>query len=331
MATFIDFVRIHVEAGHGGNGCLSFRREKYVPKGGPNGGNGGNGGSVYCEASRHINTLYELSLQHHWRAQRGAHGKGSNQTGASAKDLIIGVPQGVVIQEINKDQKTLLGELLQDGQRLLVAAGGKGGRGNTAFKSSTNRAPRQVEEGQVGEKKYLEMELKLLADIGLLGFPNAGKSTLLSRITRARPKVADYPFTTLNPVLGVCSWKGKSFVMADIPGLIEGAHQGKGLGDTFLRHIERTRVLLHLVDPMGFRDISALQSVRLLNKELKAFSPTLIKRPRILVVTKSDLGDIAQKAFQQIRRKFPQWPAFLISVHNGTGLPILLNQLIKSL
>src|SRR5678810_267167 len=246
---FVDEVDILVTAGAGGNGCLSFRREKYVPRGGPDGGDGGNGGSVYVTAIATKNTLVDFRYHPDFKARRGQHGKGSNQTGQTAEDLEITVPIGTLVFESDGDERRLLADLAEEGQRVLIARGGRGGRGNAQFVSSTNRAPRRTEPGGSGEHKKLRLELKLLADVGLVGFPNAGKSTLISRISAARPKIADYPFTTLTPNLGVVRLSDdRSFVVADVPGLIEGAHRGQGLGHQFLRHLERTKVLVHLVD-----------------------------------------------------------------------------------
>src|SRR6476620_6997080 len=247
---FVDEVDIHITAGNGGNGCLSFRREKFVPRGGPDGGDGGAGGSVYVVATPTKNTLIDFRFHPEFEARRGAHGQGSNKTGHSGSDLEVAVPIGTLVFEKNPDtgELTPLADLTAEGQRVLVGRGGRGGRGNAQFVSSTNRAPRRTEPGTEGEQKQLRLELKLIADVGLIGFPNAGKSTLISRISAARPKIANYPFTTLTPNLGVVSLSGdRSFVVADVPGLIEGAHDGHGLGHQFLRHIERTKVVAHLV------------------------------------------------------------------------------------
>src|SRR5688572_25830888 len=249
---FVDEVDIHVTAGDGGRGCLSFRREKFVPRGGPDGGDGGLGGSVYIVASPRKNTLIDFRYHPEFEAGRGQHGQGSNKTGFSAPDLEIEVPIGTLVFEKDPADPAAvqrLADLTEPGQRVLVARGGRGGRGNAKFVSSTNRAPRRVEPGEAGEERFLRLQLKLLADVGLVGFPNAGKSTLIARISAARPKIADYPFTTLTPNLGVVTLSDdRSFVVADVPGLIRGAHAGQGLGDRFLRHIERTKVLIHLVD-----------------------------------------------------------------------------------
>ena len=255
FAMFVDEVDIHVAAGNGGRGCLAFRREKRVPRGGPSGGDGGHGGSVYVVASPHTNTLINYRFHPEFAAERGEHGQGSNRTGQSGADLELPVPIGTLVYEKTDDEAEplrLLADLAEDGQRVLVAQGGRGGLGNAHFATSTNRAPRKVQPGEAGEEKDLRLELKLLADVGLVGFPNAGKSTLIARISAARPKIADYPFTTLTPNLGVVGLSDdRSFVVADVPGLIEGAHRGLGLGHQFLRHLERTKVLVHVVDVSG--------------------------------------------------------------------------------
>jgi GTP-binding protein len=248
---FVDEVDIHVEAGHGGRGCLAFRREKFVPRGGPSGGDGGHGGSVYLVASPHINTLINFRFHPEFEAERGEHGMGSNCTGHGGADLVLEVPIGTLVSERTAGDPTYrpIADLAEEGQRVLVAKGGRGGMGNARFATATNRAPRKVQPGEAGEIKDLRLELKLLADVGLVGFPNAGKSTMIARISAARPKIADYPFTTLVPNLGVVRLgEDRSFVVADVPGLIEGAHRGLGLGHQFLRHLERTKVLVHLVD-----------------------------------------------------------------------------------
>lgn len=286
---FIDEATIRVRAGDGGNGCVSFRREKYRPRGGPDGGDGGDGGSVYLEADPAMNTLVDFRASRIYRALRGGDGAGKDQTGRSGDPLHVRVPVGTVVHEA--DTEELIGDLTEPGQRLLVARGGRGGHGNAWFKSSTNRAPRQSQPGTVGERRALRLELKLLADVGLLGLPNAGKSTLIRAMSAARPKVADYPFTTLYPSLGVVSVEPhRSFVMADIPGLIGGAAEGAGLGIRFLKHLQRTRLLLHLVDivpPEPDRDV--LADIRAIVDELGRFSPELAARERWLVFNKIDL------------------------------------------
>ncbi|HLX44944.1 MAG TPA: GTPase ObgE [Bryobacteraceae bacterium] len=284
---FIDEVRIYVKAGNGGNGCLAFRREKFVPRGGPSGGDGGRGGNVTLVASQHYNTLLHFRFNPEHKAERGRHGEGSNRTGREGASIDVATPVGTVVYD------AVTGELLHDftqaGDRFIVAHGGKGGRGNARFATSTHQAPTEHEPGKPGEERHLRLELKLLADVGLAGFPNAGKSTLISRISAARPKIADYPFTTLEPNLGVVSTgDDRTFVVADIPGLIEGAHLGHGLGVQFLRHIERTRLLVHLVDVSEASGRDPVHDFEVVMKELESFSPSLVEKPMIVVATKLD-------------------------------------------
>ncbi|MBD3867469.1 MAG: GTPase ObgE [Acidobacteria bacterium] len=283
---FIDEAKITVEGGKGGNGCLSFRREKFVPRGGPDGGDGGHGGSVVFVAVVELNTLQNFRFNPLLRADCGKHGSGANKTGRSAQDREVRVPAGTLV--LDEERVLLLADLAKPGDRFTAASGGRGGKGNARFASSTNRAPTRHDPGFEGEKRILNLELKLLADVGLIGFPNAGKSTLISRVSAARPKIADYPFTTLIPNLGVVD-RGdySSFVMADIPGLIEGAHEGAGLGHQFLRHVERCKVLLHLVDPTA-PERDPLEDIQAINRELKRHSAVLAEKPQILVLTKSD-------------------------------------------
>ncbi len=284
---FIDEAKILVKAGPGGNGCMAFRREKYVPKGGPSGGDGGDGGSVILESSGHVNTLLAFRYNREFRAARGRHGEGSNCHGASGEDTILRVPVGTVV--FDEESGEPLFDFTAPGQQFLAARGGKGGRGNARFASSTNRAPRRTEPGRPGEERRLRLELKLLADVGLVGFPNAGKSTLLSKLSAAHPKIADYPFSTVEPCLGVVAvGEEESFVMADIPGLIEGAHQGHGLGTRFLRHIERTRLLVHLVD-VSETERDPVEDFRVVRNELAQFSAALLEKPIVVVANKVDL------------------------------------------
>jgi GTPase len=283
--TFLDEVTIRVTAGVGGSGCTSFRRETYVPKGGPDGGDGGNGGSVYLRVDPHMSTLLDYRYQSHWKAERGQHGKGSNKTGRSGEDRYLPVPPGTVVQDAGSG--AVVGELLAPGEVLRVAKGGRGGRGNARFATPTHQSPREWEPGAEGEDRHLTLILKLIADVGLLGQPNAGKSTLLSVVSAARPRIADYPFTTLTPQLGVVRvGDGRSFVLADIPGIIEGAHAGKGLGDRFLRHVERTRVLAYLV-PLDGDDPQAIYEM--LRTEARAYSAVLADKPHVVVFTKQDI------------------------------------------
>lgn len=287
---FLDSARIFVKAGRGGSGCVSFRREKYVPRGGPDGGDGGKGGDVIFVAKQQVRTLVDFRFKKRFEAEKGEHGKGALRTGASGNKLVIPVPLGTVILPDEGEGDTPLADLVEHGQKFVVAKGGKGGRGNAHFKTSTHQAPREYDPGEDGESRHVRLELKLLADVGLVGLPNAGKSTFLTAVTKARPKIAAYPFTTLRPVLGVVEWeRHASFVVADIPGLIEGAHQGLGLGDQFLKHVERTRVLLHLVD-LADPVTSPLDQVKIIEGELKAYGAGLSEKPLLLVGTKIDIA-----------------------------------------
>ena len=284
----VDEAEITVVAGNGGNGCVGFRREKFIPLGGPDGGDGGDGGSVYLVADENLNTLVDFRHQKQFRAQRGENGMGRQMYGKGGEDVLIAVPTGTVVHNVDTDE--VIGDLTRHGERLLVAQGGKGGLGNMHFKSSTNRTPRQSTPGTPGEERSLRLELKLLADVGLLGFPNAGKSTLIRAVSAATPKVADYPFTTLYPNLGVVSVEpARSFVIADIPGLIEGAAEGAGLGALFLRHIQRTRLLLHLVEIEPLDGSDAVEQIRTIERELARFDPALLDKPRWLLLNKADL------------------------------------------
>jgi GTP-binding protein len=285
---FVDEIDVFVKGGDGGAGCISFRREKFVPRGGPDGGDGGDGGSILLEADPAITTLLDFHYQRHYTAERGQHGKGANKHGASGSDTILRVPLGTVVSD--RDTGERLGDLTAPGERVLVARGARGGRGNARFVSSTNRAPRRADLGRPGEERWMHLELKLLADVGVVGFPNAGKSTLVSRLSAAKPKIADYPFTTLQPTLGIVRVDDqRSFVIADLPGLIEGAAEGKGLGHRFLRHTERTRVLVHLIDldPSSGRDPA--EDWRVIQGELAAYSSELAARPQIVVGSKAEL------------------------------------------
>jgi GTP-binding protein len=283
---FVDRVKIFVRGGDGGRGCVSFRREPYVPRGGPDGGVGGRGGDVFLEAVSHQNTLLPLRFHTEFRAERGEHGGPGNRTGAEGHDLVIPVPPGTIAFDEGTGEN--LGEIVKEGERLRVARGGKGGRGNRSFLSNRNRAPREAEPGGSGEEHWLRLDLRLIADVGLLGAPNAGKSTLLSRISAARPKVADYPFTTLTPVLGVVESDDATFVAADIPGIIEGAHEGAGLGLQFLRHVERTRVLLHVVDASGASGRDPAADLLAVREEVRLSRPELLGRPQLVAASKRD-------------------------------------------
>jgi GTP-binding protein len=323
---FVDFAKIYVKAGDGGNGCVSFRREKYIPFGGPDGGNGGKGGDIYIIAKSDINTLTHIANHPHVRAKSGEHGKGSNLYGRKGEDEIIYVPCGTIIKEGN----LILADLKKPGDSFLAAKGGKGGRGNLAFKTHKNTAPKFCEMGQKGEEKILTLELSLLADVGLAGFPNAGKSTLLSKTTLARPKIADYPFTTLSPNLGVVKHKMNTFLMADIPGLIENAHEGKGLGHLFLKHIMRTKIIIHLIDPMGFSQIDPIKGISIIENELKRFSKIFDTKEIILAVNKADLPE-AEKIYKKIKNKYKKRKVFLISSITGNGIDKLFDYIIERL
>jgi GTP-binding protein len=326
---FVDEVDIHVTAGAGGRGCLAFRREIRVPRGGPSGGDGGHGGSIYIVASPHTNTLINYRFHPEFDAERGQHGQGSNRTGHAGEDLELAVPVGTLVYEKSADGDEplqRLADLAHVGDRVLVARGGRGGMGNARFATSTNRAPRKVQPGEPGEEKYLHLELKLLADVGLVGFPNAGKSTLISRISAARPKIADYPFTTLTPNLGVVRLgDDRSFVVADVPGLIEGAHRGLGLGHQFLRHLERTKVLIHLVDVSSASGRDPVHDLDTVRRELELFQPTLAAKPQIVAANKIDALDDEQRVTKLHRRaSILRLPFFRISGVTGAGVPELL-------
>jgi GTP-binding protein len=324
---FVDRVKIFVKAGDGGRGCVSFRREAHVPRGGPDGGTGGDGGDVLLRAVSHHNTLLPLRYHTEFRADRGQHGGPANRSGARGEDLVIAVPPGT--SAVTEDSGELLGEVLREGDTLRVAKGGRGGRGNRAFLSNFNRAPREAEPGHPGEERWLLLDLKLIAEVGLLGFPNAGKSTLLSRLSAARPKIADYPFTTLTPVLGVVDADESSFVMADIPGIIEGAHAGTGLGLSFLRHVQRTRVLLYVIDASGGSGRDPVSDLATLRNEVAQWDPTLLERPALVAASKRDavsdpdpLPALVRAAAGHGLRVLP------ISAHSGAGLPDLRRALL---
>jgi GTPase len=313
---FIDTAEITIEGGHGGKGCVSFRREKYVPKGGPNGGNGGNGGNVIIRADKNLATLLDDRYKLRYRAGRGEHGKGSNKEGKRGTDIILRVPAGTVVRDQNTGE--LIADLLDQHQEYVAVRGGKGGRGNAEFATSTNRAPRYAEPGRPGEVRSIILELKLLADIGLVGLPNAGKSTLISKISAAKPKIADYPFTTLVPNLGIVGMADyQSFTVADIPGLIEGAHEGKGLGVQFLRHIERTSVLTFLIEAT---DEKPKDTFRLLADELRSYNPAILHKAKLLVFTKCDLIDEKRKAKLSKITSGKNVPTLLISAVTGDGI-----------
>ena len=321
---FVDRAEIEIEAGKGGDGCVAFRREMHVPMGGPNGGNGGHGGSVFIRAVEGVNSLVSFAHQKHWRAQRGEHGKGSDRSGRCGEDLIIPVPPGTLM--IDSASGMIIKDLVTPGDEVMAARGGGGGKGNATFKSSTNQAPREATKGGPGEKRRIILELKVIADVGLVGKPNAGKSTLLSRLSRARPEIADYPFTTKFPNLGqVVVDIDRSFVLADIPGLIEGAHQGVGLGHDFLRHIMRAGILVHLVEPMPTDGSDAIQNYHVIRQELLQYDPALGQRPEILVISKAELpgsSEIAEQLAKDLGRE-----VLLISAVTGTGLNKLIQRI----
>lgn len=322
---FLDQAKIYVQSGDGGSGCVSFRHEKYIEFGGPNGGDGGKGGSVYVEAVPNLNTLIDFRYHQHFKAQKGRNGMGSEKNGPKGEDLVIKVPVGTEI--LAEDQETLVVDMIEPGQRFLLAKGGDGGRGNTQFKTSTNQAPRYAEPGWPGEEKWLWLRLKVIADVGLLGLPNAGKSTFLSVVTKARPKIADYPFTTIHPNLGVAWVNSYEMVIADIPGLIEGAHEGIGLGDKFLKHVERCYALLHLVDGTQDDVAKAYKDIR---NELELYNPQLAEKPEVVVLSKIDALDkkeIAKK--QKILEKASGKKVFVISSIAREGVYDCLNEVAK--
>lgn len=325
MSRFVDQATIYVKAGDGGHGCVSFRREKFVPKGGPDGGDGGRGGNVVLRADEGLSTLLDFRYRRVFRAQRGGHGQGANRTGRSAPDLVIPVPVGTVVRDAATGQ--VLADLVEHGQEVVVARGGRGGRGNARFATPTRRAPRHAEPGEPGEERTLVLELRLVADAGLVGKPNAGKSTLLARMSAARPKVGDYPFTTLHPNLGVVSVDlGQSFVLADLPGLVEGAHRGVGLGDRFLRHASRTRVLAYVLDAALSDD--PLEDLEVLRAELAAYDPELADRARVVVLNKVDLPEGRQRA-EALREELAArgYLVFLTSGVTGEGVAALARKL----
>lgn len=328
---FIDEVNITVISGNGGSGCVSFRREKYIPRGGPDGGDGGKGGDVIIKAMSRLNTLLDLKYNKMNVAKKGQPGRGRDCHGKDAADLVINVPVGTVIKDAETGEELV--DLIEDGALFVAAKGGRGGKGNAHFTSSTHRAPRFAQPGEEGESRDLKLELKLLADVGIIGFPNAGKSTLISRISKAKPKIADYPFTTLTPNLGVVRYKDfSSFVVADIPGLVEGAHLGTGLGIRFLKHIERTSLFVHMIDISGFTERDPLKDFDIINKELKEFSKDLIKNPQIVALNKVD--SVTDKALVEeiadpLRKR--GYPVFAVSAVTGEGLDELIDKMAELL
>ncbi|MDO3378588.1 GTPase ObgE [Geoalkalibacter halelectricus] len=328
---FVDEVKIHVKAGDGGRGCLSFRREKFIPKGGPDGGDGGDGGDVVFEVDSNLSTLMDFRYKVHYKAERGGHGMGKNRHGKSGETLVIRVPPGTLVYDADTDE--LLADLTTPGERRLLLRGGMGGRGNARFATSTNRAPRHTQPGIPGEERTLRLELKLLADVGLVGLPNAGKSTLIAAVSAARPKIADYPFTTLVPNLGVVRYGGfKTFVMADIPGLIEGAAEGHGLGTRFLRHVERTDLILHLLDLLTPEGQTPEEHFALINRELSRYSPELAHKPQLVVLTKADVTEVKNlvpRYLEYFRAR--DYQVFAISAVTGEGVADLVRAVGREL
>ncbi|MDT8303434.1 MAG: GTPase ObgE [Sedimentisphaerales bacterium] len=313
---FIDEAKIQVTAGNGGHGCLSFRREKFIPKGGPDGGDGGRGGNVYFQAVDNLDTLLDFAGKHHWKAQNGQPGSGRNKSGADGQDLIINIPPGTLIYDTDID--LLLKDMNEVGLKVCVCRGGKGGRGNKAFATSTNQTPRETERGREGQERNIRLQLKLIADVGLVGMPNAGKSTLISRCSAARPKIADYPFTTIEPVLGIVELSGfRRFVMADIPGLIEGAHSGAGLGYKFLKHIERTKILAHVLDIMPADGSDPVENYNAIRHELEQYSKALAQKQEVIIANKTDL-DPDGKVIEDLRKKLSK-DIHPISAVTGSG------------
>jgi GTP-binding protein len=328
---FIDEAKIRVNAGDGGRGCVSFRREKYVPRGGPDGGNGGKGGDVILVGDDQLESLIDFRYKRHYKTKSGAHGRGKDQHGKNGADLTLPLPLGTLVYDDLNDE--LLNDFCLAGEQIVVASGGLGGRGNASFKTSTRQAPHYAQDGLKGQERFLRLELKLLADVGIVGLPNSGKSTLISRVSAARPKIADYPFTTLNPNLGVVNYKEyKRFIFADIPGLIEGAHQGTGLGTDFLRHIERTRILIHLIDGSTTPPHNPVKSFETINKELKLYNPALADKPRIIAINKMDLPQF-QENYPEIKSYFEdlKMKIFSVSAVTGEGISSLIDDVAEKL
>lgn len=325
---FYDYAKVNIKAGDGGNGIVAFRREKYVPKGGPAGGDGGKGGSIILRADEGLRTLIDFRYQTHYKGKRGDHGSGAKQHGRSADDIVLRVPVGTVVRDA--DTKKLLGDLRHHGQEIVVAQGGRGGRGNARFVSSTHRAPTFAENGEKGEERWITLELKLLADVGLVGFPNVGKSTIISRVSAAKPKIANYHFTTLEPNLGMVRVDaGRSFVIADVPGLVEGAAEGAGLGHRFLRHVERTRVLVHVVDLSGSEGRDPLEDLAVIRGELERYAPQLNEKPMVIVANKVDLmsDDDRDAALARLSEAYPEVRIFPMSAATDSDLNELVYHL----
>ena len=322
---FYDYAKINVKAGDGGNGASAFRREKYVPLGGPSGGDGGLGGDIILVADEGLRTLVDFRYKRHYKGERGQHGQGSKKHGRDGEDSILRVPVGTIVR--NEESHEIIADLVKDGQKIVIAKGGKGGKGNARFVSSTHRAPSLAENGDLGEEKWIILELKLLADVGLVGYPNVGKSTIISRVSAAKPKIADYHFTTITPNLGMVDiGTDSSFVMADIPGLIEGAAEGTGLGHQFLRHIERTRIILHVIDISGSEGRDPIEDFRIINEELEKYNEKLAKRPMIIAANKTDLLQ-GQNNLENFKKEITDYEIFPICAATGEGLKPLVNRL----
>src|SRR5438552_17626368 len=325
---FVDRVAVYVKGGDGGRGCCSFRREKYVPRGGPDGGDGGDGGDVIVRAVAGTDNLAGIAHRKHWRAPRGGAGQGDNCHGRRGRELVIEVPPGTIVRD--RERSNILRDLTEAGQQVIAARGGRGGRGNRAFATATNRAPRETQPGTPGEERWIVLELKMIADAGLIGLPNAGKSTLLSRLSRAQPEIADYPFTTKHPNLGLVTVGGdRTFVLADLPGLIEGAHEGVGLGHEFLRHVERTRVLVHLVEPFPADGSGPVSNYRVIRRELELHSQALAEKPEIVALSKAELT-----GSEEVRQRLAQelgGDVLAISAATGQGLAQLVRKLVELL
>ena len=327
---FYDRAKVNLKAGDGGNGIVSFRREKFVPEGGPNGGDGGRGGSIWLEADHNLRTLLDFKMKQHYKAERGNHGEGSNKTGAGGNDLTLRVPCGTIVRRDGSDE--IIADLVQNGQRVLVARGGRGGRGNARFASNRDKAPQVSENGEPGEEVWLRLELKVLADVGLLGMPNAGKSTFISKVSAARPKIADYPFTTLEPQLGIVDLgDDMTFCIADVPGLIENAHEGAGLGHHFLRHLERTKALIHLVDMSGLEGRDPLEDFEIVSREIEKYKAELAQKPRIVVANKMEMPD-SEENFARFQKALgDRFELFAISALRGEGLKPVLYRIYELL
>lgn len=325
---FLDHAKIFIKSGSGGSGAASFRREKYVPRGGPDGGDGGRGGHIIVKTDTNLNTLSNFRYQQHFKAEPGHPGEACNRSGKDGIDLVVAVPVGTVIK--NAVTQEIIADLTLENDEVILLRGGRGGRGNSHFATSTRQTPQFAEKGEAGSEIWVELELKLLADVGFIGFPNVGKSTLLSRISAAKPEIADYPFTTIVPNLGVVDFKGESFVAVDIPGLIEGAHRGVGLGHQFLRHVERTRILVHLVDVSGLSGRDPYQDYLQINEELQLFNAELARKPQIVAANKTDLPE-AENILKEFKEKIGEIPLFSISAVTGNGIDALLNCVIQKL